>query len=291
MKIFTKYSVVWMLGLALSITFLFFLTMGARRTGPVFFLHQIFLIMFGWVWEFIAFVLGQDPSRANGFSEFIGLLLWFGWMYFASLIYAVFFVGVLKWMASLKIAKSLRAGVIVLFVSAMGVLFIAFSYTDADFRDWRPAACRSQLRQVGIAVLSYAENNDGQMPSDETSGKIFRKLLEKEYLKDKALLNCPGNELDEIDTSDPEGVGYYIDPSIPEQIAPRRAIMADRPPWELNHDGEGVSVMFVDGHVRFLKPCENGRIANPYIDEDTNIYADTGDPNKYAWIRWQREGE
>ncbi len=58
--------------------------------------------------------------------------------------------------------------------------------------------------------------------------------------------------------------------------------------------GEGVNVLFADDTVRFVRPEDSGppdKISNPYIEEDTDIYADTGDPYKHAWIRWAREHE
>ncbi len=106
------------------------------------------------------------------------------------------------------------------------------------------------------------------------------------------MLQCPGHPLEGVDRDDPEGVGYYIDPDMPAQRHDKRIVAADRPPWELNHGGVGVNVLFEDGEVKLIRPGDNGppdKISNPYIEEDTDIYADTGDPYKHAWIRWERE--
>ncbi len=51
-------------------------------------------------------------------------------------------------------------------------------------------------------------------------------------------------------------------------------------------------MLFEDGHVTFVRPEDSGpeeKISNPYIEDDTDIYADTGDPEKHAWIRWEKE--
>ncbi len=117
--------------------------------------------------------------------------------------------------------------------------------------------------------------------------------MEKEgYLDNRELLVCSVNLSDEeVDFDAPEGIGYYIDPDMPQTRAPMRAVAADRAPWEVNHGGEGVNVLFNDGHVIFIRPGDSGpadKISNPYIDEDTDIYSYTGDPEKNAWIRWER---
>jgi hypothetical protein len=93
---------------------------------------------------------------------------------------------------------------------------------------------------------------------------------------------------------DPGSIDYYIDPNVPTERHDKRAIAADRPPWEVNHEGAGVNVLFEDGSVHFVRPDDGGppdKISNPFIEEDTDIYSDTGDPETHAWIRWKREPE
>ncbi len=155
-------------------------------------------------------------------------------------------------------------------------------------------ACVSNLHRLGISLLMYENSTGKKIPQGQTSGEIFRMLEEEGYLHSRETLNCPANPVDEVDFGDPEGVGYYIDPGLPsEDVNPMRAVAADRTPWDLNH-GDGVNVLFADSHVRFVRPEDSGppdKISNPYIEEDTDIYANTGDPERHAWIRWEREPE
>ncbi len=154
----------------------------------------------------------------------------------------------------------------------------------------RKASCSSNLRQLGLTLTMYDHDNDGRMPTGATSGEVFRLLVEGNYLQNTLLLSCPSNPIDEVDFDDPDGVGYYIDPDMPERRHPLRAIAADRPPRDLNH-GDGVNVLFEDKHVMFIRPEDSGppdKISNPYIEEDTDIYADTGDTHTNAWIRWEK---
>ncbi|MFW5915127.1 MAG: hypothetical protein ACOCTQ_01505 [Planctomycetota bacterium] len=145
---------------------------------------------------------------------------------------------------------------------------------------------------------------------------MFQRLHEKGYTLDLKWLQCPGIRRhpprgplsfvysyytryftrykcpEDVDFDDPQSIDYCIDPNLPEERHDKRAIAADRPPWELNHGGAGVNVLFEDGTVEFVRPEDSGppdKISNPFIEDDTDIYSDTGDPEKNAWIRWKRE--
>ncbi len=157
----------------------------------------------------------------------------------------------------------------------------------------RKVSCMSNLRQIGLTFALYQHDNRGMMPQGDTTGEVFQILEQEGYIANRTLLVCPENPIEKVDFDDPDGVGYYVDPAVPEGHDPRRAIAADRPPWDHNH-GDGVNVLFADFSVMFVRPEDSGppdKISNPRIEEDTDIYADTGDPEKHAWIRWEREPE
>lgn len=186
------------------------------------------------------------------------------------------------------------------FCPIAGIAIIAIIYTWLSPTLYKAQAtaqqiaCADNLRRIGNVLELYTSEHQGKMPTGVTSGGIFRMLKEEYYYHFAAqMLICPGNSIDDIDLDDSKGVSYYIDPSIPDEIHPKRAIVADRPPWDHNHK-DGVNVLFADGYVRFIRPGDSGppdKISNPYIEEDTDIYANTGDPYKHAWIRWEREPE
>jgi len=155
--------------------------------------------------------------------------------------------------------------------------------------------CNNNLRHLGLSLAMYRNDHRERMPEGETSGEMFRAMEVGGYLHSREVLICPGHPIEEVDFDDPEGVGYYVDPTAPQRRHhPMRAIAACRPPWQDNHEGDGVNVLFADSSVKFIRPGDSGppdKISNPYIEEDTDIYADTGDPQKHAWIRWAREPE
>ncbi len=183
-------------------------------------------------------------------------------------------------------------------------------YMEKHLKQSALRACRINLQMLGFLLKRYQNDNRGRFPVGATSGEIFKKLMEEDYLNNAELLQCTVRSRndpfsrafyrirdylasDEVDFEDPEGVGYYIDPAIPENPHPKRVIAADRAPWRHNHSGEGVNVLFADFNVIFIRPKDSGppdKISNPYIEEDTDIYADTGNSETHAWIRWKRDG-
>jgi len=144
-------------------------------------------------------------------------------------------------------------------------------------------ACSSNVRQMGQVLYMYGTDNNDRMPTapeGETAGYIYRNLVEAGYLENREILSCPGNPVDEVDFDEREGVSYLIDPTMPQDRHPMRAIMADDQEKE-NHDG-GVNVLFEDGHVIFTDPMDN-----PYgIDSDFFGGMSGKEAREDAWIRW-----
>ncbi len=204
------------------------------------------------------------------------------------------------WLADLTAAAALDAGEgtitlqLVLSEPPPAGMIASMVHTAAETRKRaKKVACANNLRQIGLSLAMYEHLHGGRLPTGATSGEVFRALVEAEVLQNLQLLSCPSNPLDVIDFGDPEGISYYLDPTAPARRHPMRAIAAERPPWDLNH-GDGVNVLFEDRHVLFIRPGDSGppdRISNPYLPEDTDIYAETGDPATHAWIRWDADPE
>ncbi len=256
---------------------------------------QLFFPQFILTLSVVDFAEGLGIARAGVGIK--GYILLFIPAFLGSIPYAFAIVEIYKLLNWKRwpIPSPLRIVLILCYAAGIGAFVVALLMTDflrsPPRRGPAVPACASNLRQVGIRVHMYTQENQGRLPAGTSSGEVF-KMLEKEgYLEDRKLLSCPANPFNVIDLNDPEGVSYYIDPNVPEERHEMRAIMADRPPWELNH-GDGVNVLFADYSIRFIKPEDSGpddKISNPYIREDTDIYSDTGAPYKHAWIRWERE--
>ncbi len=141
--------------------------------------------------------------------------------------------------------------------------------------------CRSNLRQMGVSLYLYRADNDGRMPTGETSGEVFEALYEGGYLESREILSCPASPVEDVDFDSEDGVSYLIDINMPKDRASQRAVMADK----VGNHADGVNVLFEDGNVEFVY-TELGRAQNPHIDADTNIYEDTGEPREHANIKW-----
>ena len=153
----------------------------------------------------------------------------------------------------------------------------------------RRSACANNLRQLGNALANCERDLDA-FPEADTSSAVFRTLLEDGHLSGADILSCPSNPMD-VDLEDwMEGMSYYVDPRTPRRRHPMRALAADRNlygDWSDNHGEDGVNVLFGSDRVQFVRagegtgnPPESGKIGNPHLARDGNIYesAQHGDP-------------
>jgi hypothetical protein len=117
--------------------------------------------------------------------------------------------------------------------------------------------CMSNLRQIGYALDLYATDNGGKYPDD------FRALILHEDITD-AVFVCPSSN-DESDIGltgqqaadsllKPHNCSYiYLGKGLSSPVDAKRVIALE--PLS-DHDGEGISVLFGDGSVRFVEMAE-----------------------------------
>jgi prepilin-type processing-associated H-X9-DG protein len=126
--------------------------------------------------------------------------------------------------------------------------------------------CGSNLRQIGQAIALYAQGHGGQYPpslavlfstedisaevmicassSDEKSAATDMKGVEAEVAAAEG--NTPGHK---------HCLSYvYVGKGLTERTATERTIVAYEPLE--NHGGQGVNVLFGDGHVEFYSKAE-----------------------------------
>ena len=157
----------------------------------------------------------------------------------------------------------------------------------------RRTQCMSSLKQIGMALIMYANENNEKFPSSSTGAMESLSLLYPDYVSDSRTFNCASdtsvtNATQNEDSSDmKKGVAfgqddcsYGYDYTHTQADDADVALAADRPPTKPsesansgNHNGRGQNVVYIDGHVEFVNSPFAGWYASDGITRD-NIYVD-----------------
>lgn len=168
----------------------------------------------------------------------------------------------------------------------------------------RKTQCASNVKQIGMGLIMYANENNEQFPSSSASAMLSLNLLYPNYVSDPRVFNCPSDTLVTADenakmssgvkfTADECSYGYDYTHSQANDADV--ALLADRPSTNSgtvnldqnspNHGGtysssgddtagRGQNVVYIDGHVEFA----NSKLAGWYAADGTtrdNIYLTT----------------
>ncbi len=166
----------------------------------------------------------------------------------------------------------------------------------------RKTQCMSNIKQIGMGLIMYANENSETFPSDtaySAGSPAMRGLniLYDTYISDNKVFNCPSDTTvtgatnagmlvstiggTEAFTSTQCSYGY--DRTHTQADDADVALVADRPPAtpsttanSANHNARGQNIVYVDGHVEFIiSPLagwfySNGTTRdNIYIDDST----------------------
>jgi len=161
----------------------------------------------------------------------------------------------------------------------------------------RKTQCMSNIKQIGMGLIMYANENNELFPSDSayTGGSPAMRglnLLYDTYISDNRVFNCPSDTTvtdatnSGVSTSIIGGTeaftstqcSYGYDRAHNQADDADVALAADRPPAtpsatasSANHNGRGQNVVYVDGHVEFV----SSPLAGWYFSNGTtrdNIY-------------------
>jgi len=163
----------------------------------------------------------------------------------------------------------------------------------------RKTQCMSNIKQIGMGLIMYANENSEMFPSDTAYGGASPamrglNLLYDTYVSDKRVFNCPSDTTVTAATNagvsastsggteafDSDESSYGYDRLHIQADDADVALVADRPPATpsatastANHSARGQNVVYVDGHVEFV----NTPLAGWYSSDGTtrdNIYMD-----------------
>ena len=149
----------------------------------------------------------------------------------------------------------------VVILIAIGLLFFFFGpvyLLESPQTPRGSVTCLGNLKQLGLGSLIYADDYDGQYPAAER----WCDLLADGYIEAETF-RCPKAETGPCNYA----MNPHADPNRAKDVV---LLFESKPGWnqyggpELlateSHNGEGCNVLFVDGHVEFVKAEELGML-------------------------------
>jgi prepilin-type processing-associated H-X9-DG protein len=264
-------AIVWIVGL-----FLLMIPCACAGLSPAFLnLEMVGLLAFGWIgflsrvmpqvqvrWDTVAtsavctivLIIGShsflrwlyDQTRADGSSPDVRRWHWRWTISGAALVLLMFSAGIgaggvihqMAWLATSPV-HLMRLG------------------SEGPYR----VKCASNLKQIGQAIEMYTQENKGKYPDD------FMTLLLTEDIT-PAVFICPESDdmpatgTDPIEAirhiNDPHRCSYtYFGKGLSTPVDPNRVIAAEK---EEYHEGEGMNILFGDGHVNFVNTDEADKL-------------------------------
>ncbi|MCP4267359.1 MAG: type II secretion system protein [Candidatus Brocadiaceae bacterium] len=140
----------------------------------------------------------------------------------------------------------------------------------------RSTQCASNIRQIGMGLIMYANENGEAFPQDTTTvverpAMRSLNLLFNTYVSDSKIFKCPSDATvtnsttagmsisTANDSFDQVECSYGYDYTHTQADDAGVALISDRPPTNPsaianspNHNGRGQNVVYIDGHVEFV---------------------------------------
>ncbi len=169
----------------------------------------------------------------------------------AALLFGVL-AGRITW--SRKKHKGAAAGLVTVIVGFVFLITILCPKLNSERVGARKITCINNLKQIGLAIRMYSQENKGQYP-DKNNAEGLEMLRAGGYLENPQMYTCPTtNRITHADRYARDGemltekyVDYFYIGGYNESTSPDIAIAYDKP--TNNHHGYG-NILFADGHVQ-----------------------------------------
>ena len=139
----------------------------------------------------------------------------------------------------------------------------------------RRTACASNLRQIGIGLHLYASDWEEYFPSTGGAGASNLAPLFTDYIDSVNILKCPSDTVVSNPTHTSAGSSYAYTPGLTEMDPSTTPIACDdiiggSKTLESgdNHREDGVNVLFVGGHVKWIIASGNVLLDNDVASWD-----------------------
>ena len=130
----------------------------------------------------------------------------------------------------------------------------------------RRATCMSNLKQLGLAIHMYSQDNYDQFPSAPATAttRDSAVLLYPTYTRSLGIFVCPSDDATaatdaaSLTNTAQDTISYAYASGLSERTMSDTAVMADQgvstvaTPGSPNHANEGANFMFVDGHAKWV---------------------------------------
>ena len=171
----------------------------------------------------------------------------------------------------------------------------------------RRTQCMSNIKQIGMGLIMYANENSELFPSDTAyagASPAMRglNLLYDTYISDNRVFNCPSDTQVDAQSNagmspftanlafDKDECSYGYDRAHTQADDADVALVADRPPATpsatantTNHNARGQNIVYVDGHVEFIISPLAGWFYSDGTTRD-NIYIDNSTASTDTYI-------
>ena len=211
-------------------------------------------------------------------------------------------------MKVLRLSKGFTLIELLVVIAIIGILAgILLPVLSRARESARKTQCMSNIKQIGMGLIMYANENSELFPSDTAyagASPAMRglNLLYDTYISDNRVFNCPSDTQVDAQSNagmspftanlafDKDECSYGYDRAHTQADDADVALVADRPPATpsatantTNHNARGQNIVYVDGHVEFIISPLAGWFYSDGTTRD-NIYIDDSTASTDTYI-------